>query len=174
MDRVAESIRQFVDSALGVSLEEMIIQISATLLLFLIVRFFFWNNITAYLEKRKEAMNEEYDQAKQANADAQSIKETTENELKEIRLSAKGLYDEAKDRGEVERKEIVLKAKADAKKIVDNAHKEINSEIEKARTSINDEIVSVATLMAEKIIKKEIDKDKHKELIDEVTEGVVS
>ena len=174
MTNVAESIRSFVNSALGVSLEEMIIQILATLLLFLIVRFFFWNNITAYLEKRKNAMNEEYDQAKKANAEAQTTKTQSDDELKEIRLSAKGLYEDAKNRGEVERKDIVVKAKDDAKKIVENAHKEITSEIEKARSSINDEIVSVATLMAEKIIKKEIDQDKHKDLIDEVTQGVAS
>ena len=174
MTNVAESIRSFVNSALGVNPIEMGIQILATLLLFLIVRFFFWNNITAYLEKRKEAMNEEYDQAKKANVDAQSIKEQSDGELKEIRLSAKGLYEDAKVRGENERKEIVVKAKGDAKKIVENAHKEITSEIEKARSSINDEIVSVATLMAEKIIKKEIDQDKHKELIDEVTQGGAS
>ena len=40
--------------------------------------------------------------------------------------------------------------------------------IEKARTSINDEIVNVAVLMAEKVVKREIDTSKHKDLIDEV------
>lgn len=174
MDKVAESIRSFVEGALGVNPIEMVIQILATLVLFLIVRFFFWNNVTAFIEKRKQVMSDEFEEAKKANQDAQNIKESAEEELKEIRLGAKDLYDSAKDRGEKERQAIIQKAKGEANQIIDNAHKEINSEMEKAKASMNDEIVSVATLMAEKIIKKEIDEDKHKELINEATKGVVN
>lgn len=174
MDKVADSIRAFVEGALGVNPIEMVIQILATLLLFLVVRFFFWNHITNYIDKRKEAMNNEYDHAAKANKDAQSLKETAEIELKKIHAEAKGLYDDAKDRGEEKRKEIVSKAKGEAQNIIDNAHKEINSEIEKARTKINDEIVTVATMMAEKIIKKEIDNKKHEDLIKEVTKEVAN
>lgn len=174
MENVANAIREFVNDSLGVNPLEMVIQIASTLLLFLVVKFFFWNNITDYLEKRKHAMNEEYDQAKLANEDAQTLKVQADEELLEIRQSAKGLFDDAKGRGEQERKVIVEKAKQEANKLVENAHLEINSEIEKAKTSINDEIVSVATLMAEKIIKKEIDEKKHKDLINEVTKEVAS
>lgn len=172
MDVVAETIKNFVESALNINPIEMLVQILATLILFLVVRFFFWNHITDYIEKRKQVMNEEYDQAKKANQDAQTIKESAEIELKDIHQSAKGFYEDAKERGERERKAIVTKAKGEATNLVDNAHKEINSEIEKARTTLNDEIVTVATLMAEKIIKKEIDEDKYKSLIDEVTKEV--
>lgn len=174
MDKVAESIRTFVEGALSVNPIEMVIQILATLLLFLIVRLFFWNNITDYIEKRKQVMSEEYEDAQKANQDAQVIKKQVENELIEIRTTAKGMYDDAKTRGEHERIEIIAKAKNDAERIIDNAHKEITSEIEKARSSMNDEIVSVATLMAEKIIKKEIDENKHKELINDLNKEVTS
>ncbi len=174
MDNVAEAIKAFIESAIDVSPKEMIIQIASTLLLFLVVKYFFWNNITDYLEERKKHMNDEYDEADEANKEAQSLKVKAVEELAEIRLSAKGIIDEAKGRGEVERSEIVGKAKNEASIVLDNARKEIDSEIEKARTSINDEIVSVAVLMAEKVIKKEIDESKHKELLDEVTKEVIS
>ncbi|KFZ26992.1 MAG: ATP synthase subunit b, sodium ion specific [Candidatus Izimaplasma bacterium HR2] len=174
MEDFANSLSDFVLESIGVSLTEMAIQILSTILLFLIVKYFFWNNITEYLEKRKEFMASEYEDAKVANLEAISTKEKAELELTEIRLSAKGVIDDAKDRGELERTDIVKKAKKEARIVISNAQKEIDSEIEKARSNLNEEIVSVAVLMAEKVIKKEIDASKHKELISEVTKGVAS
>lgn len=178
---MGESIQSFVENALGitngvfgVNAKEMIIQIVSTLLLFLVVRFFFWNKVTDYLEARKEAMTNEYDEAKHANDEAIEKRELAKGELNEIRVSAKGIFEDAKLRGETERKDILEKAKLEADKLVVEAHQEISSNIEKARSSINDEIVSVATIMAAKIIKTEIDEKKHKELIEDATKGTLN
>ncbi len=174
MDQVAETIRIFVEEAIGVSFKDMAIQIASTLLLFLVIRYFFWNNITDYLEGRKRHMAEEYEEADKANLEAQELKEKAAKELTEIKVSAKGIINEAKERGEVERVKIVSNAKKEATVVIENARKEIDSEIEKARTKINDEIVSVAVLMAEKVIGKEIDENKQKELLEEVNQEVMS
>lgn len=174
MDDFANSLSDFVLESIGVDLVEMGIQIGSTILLFLIVRHFFWNNITEYLEKRKEFMASEYEDAKNANLEAISLKEKADGELTEIRLSAKGVFEDAKSRGELERTDIVKKAKKEARIVINNARKEIDNEIEKARSNLNEEIVSIAVLMAEKVIKKEIDESKHQELISEVTKGVAS
>lgn len=174
MEDFANSLSDFVNESIGVDITEMAIQILSTLLLFLVVKYFFWNNITEYLEKRKEVMSSEYEEAKTANLEAVKIKEQADLELTEIRLSAKGVIDDAKNRGELERTDIVKKAKKEADIVFSNARKEIDSEIEKARSNLNDEIVSVAVLMAEKVIKKEIDESKHQDLIKEVTKGVAT
>ena len=119
-------------------------------------------------------MQDEYDDAKKAKQDASLEFEKAEKELLEIRQSSKGILDEARARSLDERKDILAKAKTDATKLVDDAHQDIDSQIEKARKGINDEIVSVATLMAEKIIKKEIDETRHKELINEISKEVAN
>lgn len=174
MDKVAQAISEFIENAINVNPIEMLVQVAATLLLFLVVRFFFWGNITEYLEKRKELMNSEIDEALSKNKEAEALKVQVEAELHEVRTNAKSIVDGAKVRGEEERQKIVGKAKQEADKVMLNARNELDSEVEKARANINDEIVSVATLMAEKIIKKEIDSEKHKDLIDEVTKEVAS
>ncbi len=174
---VQESLEFIIDVFGGDSAEafqQVLIQVISTVLLFLVIRFFFWNKVTDYLEGRKEAMRQEYDDAKHANQDAALKREEAVKELHDIRQSSKGILDEARARGGVERKEIIEKAKVDANKLVDDAHKEIESQIEKAKKDINDEIVSVATLMAEQIIKKEIDETKHKELIKEISKEVAN
>jgi F-type H+-transporting ATPase subunit b len=178
---MGEAIQSFVEDALGitngvfgVNAQEMLIQISSTIILFLVVRFFFWNKVTAYLEERKQAMITEYNDAKSANDEAKSMRDEAQGELELLKTRSKSLIDDAKVRGEDERKAILEKAKSEADNLVVEAQKEIESNIEKARSSINKEIVSVATLMAEKIIKKEIDESKHKELIKEVTKEVAN
>lgn len=174
MENFANAIQEFVNNALGVSIIEMLIQIASTLLLFVVVRLFFWEHITNYLEKRKEQMSQDYDEAKQAKQNAEEKKQKAEEELKEIRLSAKERYEKAKSRGEKEAKDIIENAKQEAENILSNAQKEIRSEIEKARKNINDEIVSVATLMTKKIIDKKLTKKEHEQLLDDINESVIS
>lgn len=174
MDNVAKAITEFVNNALGVNPIEMLIQIASTLLLYVVIKRYFWGNITEYLDKRKAAMSDEYSNAEAASKEAKELKEVAEIELKEIRESAKGLHDDAKNRGEEERKLIVEKARKEATKLVDNARLEIDSEVEKAKKKMNDEIVSVATLMAEQIIKKELDEDMQKELIKDISKEVIN
>ena len=182
---MGEVIQSFVNESLGfindvfsgnasVAAQQVLIQILSTVLLFLVVRFFFWNKVTDYLEGRKEAMKNEYDNAQEAFKQAEATRKEANDELAEIRKTSKGFIDEAKLRGEEERKQIIEKARTEATRLVDNAHKEIDSQIEKAKKDINDEIVSVATLMAEKIIKKELDEEKHKDLVKEATKEVIN
>jgi F-type H+-transporting ATPase subunit b len=172
MDNVAKAIEEFVYNSLGVNPIEMVIQLGSTLVLFLVVRFFFWNHITAFLDKRKEVMNEEYNKAKDASKEADLLKQQAESELHDIRQSAKGMYDEAKERGEDERKHIVQTAKEDAERLRRQTEQEIAQEWENAKTDMNNEIVQVATLMAKKIIDKELDQATQKKLVQELTKEV--
>jgi F-type H+-transporting ATPase subunit b len=180
---LGEIISEFVQESLGFiievfggnsaqALQQVGIQIISTILLFLVVRFFFWNKVTDYLEARKTIMTNEYAEAKKANEDAIQTREEATQELTKIRQEAKSLIDQAKERGEDERKELIEQAKKDAEKLIDNAKQDIVSEMEKARQSINDEIVTVATMMAEKIIEKELDEKSYKTLLDRVTDEV--
>lgn len=174
MDKIAETVSILVEKALDINATEMVIQIASTLLLFAVVKIFFWEKITAFIEARQEFMSNELNQATEAHDEAELLKETANKELNDLRLSAKGIVEEAKSRGEVERKTIISKAKDEASYIRENSRKEIDSEIEKARENINEEIVSVAVLMAEKVLNKEIDATKHKELINDVLSEVTN
>lgn len=172
MDNVARAIEEFVNNSLGVNPIEMVIQIGSTIVLFFVVKFFFWNHVTAFLDKRKDVMNEEYDKAKLAAAEADRIKQEADAELHKIRQSAKGLYDEAKERGEEERKHIVLTAKQEAERLLVQAQDDISQEWESAKIDMNNEIVEVASLMAKQIIEAEVDDATQKRLIKQLTKEV--
>ena len=96
---MGEAIQSFVNDALGivegafgVSPKEMAIQILSTLVLFLIVRFFFWNKVTDYLEGRKEAMAQEYNDAQNAKDEAKGLREEADAELTMIKMKSKSAY----------------------------------------------------------------------------------
>jgi F-type H+-transporting ATPase subunit b len=155
------------------ALQQVGIQIISTVLLFLVVRFFFWNKVTDYLEARKAQMADAYESAQAAKAEAAKTNEETKAELHRIRQEAKSMYDEAKERGEEERKRLIAEAKQDAARLVDNAKSDIQMEFEQARQSIREEIITVATQMAGKIIDKELDENDYKTIIERATDEVV-
>ncbi|MDC7242457.1 MAG: F0F1 ATP synthase subunit B [Sphaerochaetaceae bacterium] len=169
IQEMIESVSNAVENALGSSLSDVLIQIGATLILFLVVKFFFWNKITDFLNQRKEMMETEFASAKQANEEAIALQEKSNKEYQDLKAKSKGYIDRAKKRGEEERTNIIEKAKEDASKIITQAEQEIELEKKKAEADIKAEAVNLATIMASKIIEKEIDDKKYQDL---ATEGI--
>lgn len=165
IERMVEAVSRVVEQALGVNLLDMIIQIAATLILVIIVKIFFWGRITAFLEKRKAIMDEEMEAAKTQNLEAQTLKEKRELEYNELKLKSKDYLDQAKERAELEKTNIITKAKENANQLMDQAKKEIEAERVKVENTLQKEVVDLASLMAEKIIRKNLDDLEYQNLI---------
>ncbi len=165
MDKIIAAVLEIIEGALGINLLDMIIQIAATLILVLIVKHFFWGRITDFLEKRKNILDQEMDSAKKENVEAKLLKEKREAEYNELKLKSKDYLDSAKEKAEQERLRIIGKAKDNADQMMDRAKKEIEAERIKAETSLQKETVTLAALMAEKIIRKELNDKEYQDLI---------
>lgn len=165
IERMMEAVQRAIESALGVNLLDMLIQIGATLILVLIVKYFFWGKITDFLEKRKNIMDQEMESAKQENILANELKEKREAEYNDLKVKSKDYLDNAKDRAEQERLRIIQEAKNNADQMMERTKKEIEAEKIKAKTSLQKEVVDLAALMAEKIIKQEVDEAKYQDLL---------
>jgi F-type H+-transporting ATPase subunit b len=171
MDKIIAAVLEIIEGALGINLLDMIIQIAATLILVLIVKHFFWGRITDFLEKRKNIMDQEMDSAKKENIEAKLLKEKRETEYNELKLKSKDYLDTAKEKAEQERLRIIDKAKNNADQMMERAKKEIEAERIKAETSLQKETVTLAALMAEKIIRKELNDKDYQDLIVEDLES---
>ncbi len=155
------SIDKFLTSTIGTTLIEMAIQLCATLIIFLIVRFLIWNKVTEILEARKKMVRDavaerdnSLNDAKMALVDANKTKEEATKEANRIIESAKKrAYNEAED--------IKMRAKDDAKLRIDNANEEIERMKNENIADIKKQIVEVAYAMASKIVEKEIEEDKY-------------
>ncbi|MDT8336787.1 MAG: F0F1 ATP synthase subunit B [Candidatus Izemoplasmatales bacterium] len=165
IDRMVEAVQEIIDVALGVNLLDMIIQIAATLILVVIVKYFFWGKITDFLDKRKNIMDQEMESAKNELIEAKTLKEKRETEYNELKIKSKGYLDSAKEKAEQEHLRIVEKAKEISDQMMERAKKEIEAERIKAEASLQKETVDLAALMAEKIIRKEVDETKYQDML---------
>ncbi len=172
VDRIIEAVSKAMESAFGVTLVDLLIQLGATVVLVLIVRFFLWNKITAYLEKRKKFMSDEIDNAKKENETATKLREQTESEYADLKKRSGDIIAQAKAKGEADQTEIIENAKKEATRMKEVSQKEIEAEKEKARREMKNEVIELAGLMAGKIIGEEVDTDKYvDDTIDEIDGG---
>lgn len=175
---VADQISNLIKNGLELLLNppegfvSVIIQLVATLILFLAVRFLLWNKITAVLEERKKKMEAAYKAKDDALKASEELKIQMVKDEKEAREKGNQIIERAKQKSYLEAEEILTKAKVDAKNRIDQAEDEIALQKIKAEDEIKKEIVDVAYLMAEKIVAKEIDKTKYNDLVDEFREKV--
>ena len=154
-------VDQFLTSTIGTTLIEMAIQLCATLIIFLIVRFLIWNKVTEILEARKKMVrdavkgrDDALGEAKLALADANKTKDEAVKEANRI-------IESAKKRGYNEAEDIKNRANADAKLRIENASEEIERMKNENIADIKKQIVEVAYAMASKIVEKEIEEDKY-------------
>lgn len=156
---ISESIRgivnnglEFLEKGFGVTLQSMAVQLVATLLLFLAVRFLLWGKITAIIEKRKQAFDDAIKAKDDALAEALTVSEETAELQKQIKLEANQIIENAKSRSYLEADKIINNAKNEAVNKLNNAEEEIKLMKIKAENEIKQEIVDVAYLMATKVM----------------------
>lgn len=182
MDEILADIAEFVKGCLGPLgndgnfkswLRDFSIQLIATLLLFLAVRYFLWKPITEFLEARRNKMDNELIETEQAKANALKL----EAELKAKYDAAKGeialLLKQAEAEGNLRKEEIISEAKKEAARRLELAQEEIAREISQQEQDIKNQITSIAFLAAEKIIGKEIDQEKYLETVTKILESGV-
>lgn len=180
MSEVLQKISDFVNVCLGPlgsdgfnwsQLRDIIIQIIATLILFVVIRVFLWKRVTNILEARRAATDKELEEAKANNALSRQLAAETQAKLDEAQEKIRAMIDKAERDANLRRDEIVYAAKEDAKRRLENVEIEINQEIQKKTNEIHKQIVDIAMMAAEKIVEHEIDQDKYLDIINEIIEG---
>ena len=172
MQRLADAIQRLVDIALGVEALELFIQLAATVVLVIIVKVFFWDKVTGFIESRRDLMDRELTEAMEKNEEAKALKEEAESSFDRVKDEARKLLEEAKTRGEDTRRDIVAKAKDEAANIKKDAQKDLAQDIEVARSQLREEIVDIAMMLTEKVIAKKIDQATYERLLDDAIDTV--
>ena len=145
----------------------IIIQLVATIILFLAVRFLLWDKVTAIIEERERRSQEAFDALNQAKKETEEIYIKANEDKEQAHKEALMIIEKAKEKSYLEAEEIIKKANIDATMKLEKAREEIDLEVKKASGEIKKEIVEVAYMLAEKIINKEIDENKHQELVND-------
>lgn len=182
MDDILADIAEFVKGCLGplsndgnlkTWLRDFSIQLIATLLLFLAVRYFLWKPITEFLEARRNKMDCEIAETEQAKENALKLEAELKAKYDAAKTEIALLLKQAESEGNLRKEEIIAEAKKEAARRLELAKEEIAREISQQENDIKNQITSIAFLAAEKIIGKEINHDEYLETVTKIIESGV-
>lgn len=122
---------------------------------------YIWPPVMGALEARRKEIADGLAAAERGQHEHELAAKRAAEHIKEAKGQASDIISQAQKRAN----EIVEEAKGDAKteaeRIVTGANAEIEQETNRAREQLRQEVVSLAIAGAEKVLKREVDKDAH-------------
>jgi F-type H+-transporting ATPase subunit b len=136
-------------------------------ILFFALSYLLFNPVRDVLEKRKQKIAGELQNAADDKEAARILKEEYEARLQEINKEAEVIMEEARKRAKQRETEIIAEARDEANRIVERGNREIDLERKKALDDMKEQIISIASMMAGKVVTASIDTSIHGSLIDD-------
>ena len=132
------------------------------IILFAVLKYFFFEKVQAIIEERENLINEKLDYADEEAEKARMMAIENERMLKNAREEGKLITERHKQKAEK-----VNEANQEEKIIIERAKVEINREKEKVEDNLKREAIDLAIELSKKVIEKNIDEEKNRELIGE-------
>jgi len=127
---------------------------------------FFWDKILQVIDQRRQAADQEIASAKASRTEAEAIKSTYEQNMKQAKEKADGILLKAQKTANSRSEEIIGQAQAAAAQIKAKASADIAQEKKKAVNEVKDEISTLAMAIAGKVVERELNADDHTGMID--------
>ena len=153
-------------------LHDAILLAIAVFVMFLLLSYLLFNPARDFLKKREERVKNNIDSANQANADAQALRAQYEEKLQNINKEADELMSAARKKALENEAKIIEDGKAEAARIIERANHQTELAVKKAEDDIKKEIISVASMIAEKVIKENIDLSIQDSLVDDTLKEI--
>jgi F-type H+-transporting ATPase subunit b len=141
--------------------------------LLLVLYAWLWDPMLRFLDKRRALVKERLDEAAASREKAASLRDERQQELNSLRQERGQIIEQARALGEQEREEIVERARREAERIMRQTEERLGEESRRARVALREEVAELATYIASRMLKREISRQDHDRLIEEVTQGMV-
>lgn len=156
----------------GLTLLDSIVQLVVFLTLLYLLRKFAWDKLMDMMKQRENHIAGEIDAAERSNQEAKKLLEQQTAALKEARVEAQSLVENAKKIAEDQKSDIVKAAQEEANRLKEAAKKEIQQEKEQAVVALREQVASLSVLIASKVIEKELNEQDQQKLIDDYVKQV--
>ncbi|MCF6239964.1 MAG: F0F1 ATP synthase subunit B [Bacteroidales bacterium] len=138
-----------------------------------ILKKFAWGPILSSLKEREDSIEEALESAQKAREEMGKLQADNEKILAEARNERSKMLKEAKELQQKMIEEAKQKAAKEADKMIESARRAIENEKEAAIGEMKENIASLSVLIAEKILKKQLDDPKkQKELMDQYLKDI--
>lgn len=153
---------------LGIDWKLLIAQIVNFVILLLLLKKFLYKPFINLMNNRQKKIIDGLEKAKKGEEEFQKIQELREKELVKVQKEAEKMIIKAKEIGDKKQQEILKEVDEKTKKIVEEARGRIEIEKEKMLKEARQDIANLVVNATEKILKEKVDKNKEKEMINEV------
>lgn len=157
---------------ISINIWQIVVSLLNLVILFLIIKKFLYKPVKKMLVDRQNAIDKQYDDANQAKLQALEDKKSYEEKLSYAKEQADGVIQSAVSTAQAREKEIIAEAKQKAEGILLKAESDAKLAILKAEDSIKQEIIDVSTVLAKKMLEREIKDQDHKDLIDSFIDNI--
>ena len=157
---------------ISINLWDVLISLANLTILYLLVKKFLYKPVKKMLEARQNEIDKNYLDSENAKLDAENAKKSYEEKLLDAKKESDSLIQSAVNAAHYREEEIISEAKKEADGIISRAKTNAELELKKAEQGMKEEIVKVGTLLAEKMLEREISENDHKDLIDSFIEEI--
>lgn len=151
---------------ISVNIWQMLVSLANLLILFLIFKKLLFKPVQNVLDKRRAAIEADFATADAAKQAALASKAEYEEKLSHAEHEASRVRKNASDEAKRHAQRIVAEAKENADGIVKAAEAQIELDKKRAQADMKREIAQVSTMIAEKLIGREVEDKDHEALID--------
>lgn len=153
-------------------LHDAVLLAIAVFVMFTFLSYLLFNPVRDMLKKRQDRVKNDIDSAEKAKEDAQKLKKDYEDRLRDIHREEDAILSAARKRALENEAKILEEARAEAAGMIARANHQIELEKKKAEDDIKKEIIAVASMIAEKVVKEQIDTRIQDSLIDETLKEI--
>lgn len=149
---------------------DLLFYIISFVILLLLVKHFAWKPVVKMMHDRADKISNDIDSAEQSRTEADELAQKRQTELQNSRQEAASIVGDAKQNGETQRAQIIETAQNDAQTLKENAQRDAQQARQDALKGAQDDVANLSIEIASKIIKKELNADDQKSLIDSYIE----
>jgi len=145
----------------------LVVQVTNFLILFGILKWKLFGPIMKILEEREEKIRTDITKAEQARQEALDLKKDYEDQLKDAAREVRIIVQDATLQGEKIKSELMEKGRAEALRIKEEGQAQVKLEKERAISSLRAEVAGLSVNLASRLLKKNIDENSNRALIQE-------
>ncbi len=157
---------QYLD-VISVNIWAIIASLANLLLLSWIIKRFLFKPVKKIVDARRAAIDEDYAKADTARAEAEELRRTYEESMAAAKITGDQIIADANRAAEYRSNEIVAEARERASEIRRQAETDAVLERKKAEDEMKHEIANVSAQLTGKLLKREINEEDHRSLIDD-------
>ena len=151
---------------ISVNIWQIVASLCNLLIIFLILKKFLYKPVRGVLAQRQATIDAGYADAEKAKAEAEGLRAEYEEKLAGARDQAQRILDAAEEDAGRQRDAVIADAQQRAEGLILQARSETEAEKEMEREDIKRQISDISSLIAENVIRRQIDSDDQKKLID--------